>query len=151
MFRPGALVPCEHVFSSLRTSAIAQRALGALDLARSFLLLEDDHDVDWEVDWDEPTVPVHAHRVPLRRRSDRRRPGTPAPAGNECLSPTFYGQPWRRWNAGATRESRQDAPDGVLSARRDQRAARTETRAVRLLRAPDARRLRTRDSRTTHR
>ena len=31
-----------------------RRASAALSLARSFLLLEDDYDVDWEVDQDEP-------------------------------------------------------------------------------------------------
>jgi len=39
----------QAMLPSLRTS-LAQRALGALGLTRSFLLLEDDYDVDWEVD-----------------------------------------------------------------------------------------------------
>ena len=54
------------MFSSPRTSTLAQRALGALRLTRSFLLLEDDYDVDWEVDQDEPRVSAHPHRAPLR-------------------------------------------------------------------------------------
>ena len=112
------------MFSSLRTSPLAQRTLGALDLARSFLLLEDDHRVDWEVDRNEPFTPVHPHRAPLRRGSRPRRPGTiPAPR-QDCISPTFYGQPAVRRNARATRES-----EG--SARRGSRAGRTETRAAR--------------------
>ena len=36
-----------------------------LRLARSFLLLEDDYDVDWEVDQDEPARDA-PHRAPLR-------------------------------------------------------------------------------------
>lgn len=116
------------MFSSLRTSSLAQRALGALDLARSFLMLEDDIAVDWEVDWDEPTTPVHPHRAPLRRRT-RRRVGQPEQAAQLCLSPTFYGRP-ARGTAGAVRESspsprRGSTPEG------QRRAARSETRAAR--------------------
>src|SRR5271169_1566676 len=44
------------MFPSSRTSALAQRALDALRLTRSFLLLEDDHDVDWEVDTGESST-----------------------------------------------------------------------------------------------
>ena len=46
----------EHMFPSAKNSKLAQRTLGALRLTRSFLLLEDDYDVDWEVDWDEPAA-----------------------------------------------------------------------------------------------
>ncbi len=112
------------MFSSLRTSPLAQRTLGALDLARSFLLLEDDYGVDWEVDRSEPMTPVHPHRAPLRRRRGTRRPGEPPSAWQHCISPTSYGQPTSRRNAWATRESE-------LSARRGSRAGRTETRAAR--------------------
>jgi len=42
------------MFASVKHSSLAQRTLGALRLTRSFLLLEDDYDVDWEVDLDEP-------------------------------------------------------------------------------------------------
>jgi hypothetical protein len=102
------------MFSSLRTSLLAQRTLGALDLARSFLLLEDDHGVDWEVDRNEPFTPVHPYRTPLRRRSRARRPGEGAPARQDCITPTFYGAPQgaTRWNAGATRESELSARRG---------------------------------------
>jgi hypothetical protein len=66
---------------------LAQRALGAVRVARSFLLLEDDYEVDWEVDQDEPSHAPHPHRAPLRRGCARRRPGQiPAPA-QPCLSP----------------------------------------------------------------
>jgi hypothetical protein len=113
------------MFSSLRTSQLAQRALGAADLARSFLMLEDDECVDWEVDRSEPIAPVHPHRAPLRRPSYSRRPGAAPVAPQICVSPTFYGRPATRGIAGAERESEQ------LSARRGSRAGRTETRAAR--------------------
>jgi hypothetical protein len=60
-----------------------------LRITRSFLTLEDDYAVDWEVDWDEPSgeTIAHPHRVPLRGRSVRRRPGEPAIAQQLCLSP----------------------------------------------------------------
>jgi hypothetical protein len=112
------------MFSSLRTSQLAQRALGAADLARSFLMLEDDECVDWEVDRSEPLAPVHPHRAPLRRPSFSRRPGAAPVAPQVCISPTFYGRPATRGIAGAERESE-------LSARRGSRAGRTETRAAR--------------------
>jgi len=130
MFRPQALLPYEHMFSSLRTSPLAQRALGALDLARSFLMLEDDYDVDWEVDRNEPFVPIHPHRVPLRRGSDGRRPGTPAPAEQLCITPTFNGQPARQGIAGAPRGIPVPACRGTYPEGQDGRAARTETRAA---------------------
>ena len=73
---------------------LAQRTLGALRLTRSFLLLEDDYDVDWEVDRDETPTQTHPHRVPLRgpgRRSRRsaspRRHGQFVAAKHICLSP----------------------------------------------------------------
>jgi hypothetical protein len=87
-------------------------------------MLEDDYEVDWEVDRDEPITPVHPHRAPLRRRLPSRRPGSPAPVSHDCLSPTFYGRPGEPSTAWATRE------DG-FSARRGSRAGRTETRAAR--------------------
>ncbi len=44
----------EHMFSSPRTSTLAQRVARCRSAStRSFLLLEDDYDVDWEVDRDE--------------------------------------------------------------------------------------------------
>ncbi|HEV7528929.1 MAG TPA: hypothetical protein VGO29_08525 [Solirubrobacteraceae bacterium] len=82
------------MFATARTSKLAQRTLGALRLTRSFLLLEDDYDVDWEVDRDEALTQTHPHRVPLRgpgRRSRRiaahRRDGQGAPAQQLCISP----------------------------------------------------------------
>ena len=131
-FRPRALLPYEHMFSSLRTSPLAQRALGALDLARSFLMLEDDYDVDWEVDWNEPSVPVHPHRVPLRRRFDGRRPGRTVPTDHVCLTPTFTGQPARQGIARAPREMPVLARRGTYPEGQNGQAARTETRAARL-------------------
>jgi hypothetical protein len=68
--------------------SLARRALDALRLTRSFLTLEDDYAVDWEVDRDEPFREApHPHRVPLRGRSVRRRPGEPAASPQICLSP----------------------------------------------------------------
>lgn len=106
MFCPRASLRYEHMFSSLRRTLLAQRTLGALDLARSFLMLEDDDPVDWEVGWDEQITPVHPHRAPLRRQSAARRPAAPSPAAHECMSPTFYGQPARRGNTRAARRDR---------------------------------------------
>ena len=75
------------MFPSARNSPLAQRAFSALRLARSFLLLEDDYDVDWEVDPDEHSQAPHPHRVPLRASLPARRAGTPAPANHVCLCP----------------------------------------------------------------
>ncbi|HEV2922582.1 MAG TPA: hypothetical protein VGW98_00990 [Solirubrobacteraceae bacterium] len=75
------------MFPSSRTSTLAQRALDALRLTRSFLLLEDGHDVDWEVGQDEPSQAIHPHRAPLRGRRAARRRGRPAPAPQVCVSP----------------------------------------------------------------
>src|ERR1700729_2192741 len=78
-------------------SSLARRALDALRLTRSFLTLEDDYAVDWEVDRDEPSREApHPHRVPLRGGSIRRRPGEPAPEPQLCLCPVTP-------SAGATR------------------------------------------------
>jgi hypothetical protein len=80
------------MFPSTNNSKLAQRTLGALRLTRSFLLLEDDYDVDWEVDRDEPVGQIHPHRAPLRGRTSgerraSRREGQPAPRAQACLSP----------------------------------------------------------------
>ncbi|HSZ04345.1 MAG TPA: hypothetical protein VK778_03980 [Solirubrobacteraceae bacterium] len=75
------------MFPSTARSKLAQRALGAARVARSFLLLEDDSDVDWEVGQDEHGHALHPHRAPLRRGCARRRPGeAPAPP-QVCVSP----------------------------------------------------------------
>ncbi|MFI4991658.1 MAG: hypothetical protein ACHQHO_12210 [Solirubrobacterales bacterium] len=82
------------MFASTKRSALAQRTLGALRLTRSFVLLEDDYDVDWEVDLDEhQTQMTHPHRASLRgpgsrsRRLTKRRAGQIEPARHDCLSP----------------------------------------------------------------
>jgi hypothetical protein len=75
------------MFPTARTSTLAQRALGALRLTRSFLLLEDDTSVDWEVDQNEHLQAPHPHRAPLRGRPRHRRPGTPQPRAHVCISP----------------------------------------------------------------
>jgi hypothetical protein len=75
------------MFCSTRTSTLAQRALGALRLSRSFLLLEDDDDVDWEVDRDEHIEAPHPHRAPLRGRFRPRRPGEQPASPQVCISP----------------------------------------------------------------
>ena len=82
----------EQMFANARTSKLAQRSLGALRLTRSFLTLEDDYDVDWEVDRDEEQTQNHPHRVPLRgpgrrsRTAGDRRGGEIAPKRQLCLS-----------------------------------------------------------------
>ena len=87
-FRPHLDLSYEQMFPSSRTSTLAQRALDALRLTRSFLTLEDDYAVDWEVDWDEPSGEApHPHRAPLRGGFVRRRGGEPATAPQLCLSP----------------------------------------------------------------
>jgi hypothetical protein len=65
---------------------------------RSFLLLEDDYGVDWEVDQEPRTEVDHPHRAPLQGRAavarrERRRPGQPAPHGHVCLSPLERSDP----------------------------------------------------------
>jgi hypothetical protein len=94
-FRPEALVPYEHMFSHKRTSPKGQRALGALRLARSFLLLEDDHEFGWEADQDEPATAQHPHRAPLHAGARRRRPGQPQARPAVCLSPIVPNGPHR--------------------------------------------------------
>jgi hypothetical protein len=105
-----ALISCEHMFPSSRTSTLAQRALDALRLARSFLLLEGDHDVDWEVGQDEPAQATHPHRESLRGWHTARRPGQPAPAPQVCLSSVSRAEPTaggRRHEASRARDQSQ--------------------------------------------
>jgi hypothetical protein len=106
---------------------LAQRTLGALRLTRSFLLLEDDYDVDWEVDLEANgslTQLDHPHRRTLRgpdgrsRRAHKRRAGETVPATAVCLSPVD----------GPTR-SRLEVLDGPAPERRDTRHSRSEARA----------------------
>ncbi len=80
------------MFSPKRTSKLGQRALDALGLVRSFLLLEDDYDVDWEVDQEERFEVDHPHRAALRRgavaeRLAHRRPGQLEAPPQVCISP----------------------------------------------------------------
>jgi hypothetical protein len=75
------------MFPSSSTSTLARRTLDALRLTRSFLLLEDDYSVDWEVDWNEPSRETHPHRAPLRGGFVPRRPGQVASAAHICVSP----------------------------------------------------------------
>ncbi|HSZ13771.1 MAG TPA: hypothetical protein VK790_07035 [Solirubrobacteraceae bacterium] len=78
------------MFPSSRTSAFRQRAFDALGRARSFLMLEDDYDVDWEVDQDELARIDHPHRAPLRGSLGRRRPGQLPHAPQVCISPVVH-------------------------------------------------------------
>jgi hypothetical protein len=103
------------MFSS-RTSTLGERALGALGLIRSFLLLEDDCEVDWEVGQDERLEVDHPHRAALRGRAAterlaRRRPGQPAPSPHVCLSPVS-GRSGH--SPGRPRARRLGSGDGVL-------------------------------------
>ncbi len=119
--RPMANLQYEHMFSSIRRSQrrrpLVRRLSSALLLIRSFLLLEDDYDVDWEVDWDDGTKFVgpdtnghasvalrselggsegnrHPHRTALQSRLGHRRPGETAVQETVCLCPVH--RPERR-------------------------------------------------------
>jgi hypothetical protein len=86
---PPPPIRCEHMFPSWRTFALAQQALAAFRLTRSFLLLEDDDCVDWEVDWSE-SAGARPERAPLRERISRRqrprqRQGQPTPVRQICV------------------------------------------------------------------
>jgi hypothetical protein len=75
------------MFPRTPAKRFAQRALDALAPVRSFLLLEDDSDVDWEVDGEELTLHCHPHRRPLRGRFAARRPGQAQPSAQVCITP----------------------------------------------------------------
>ncbi|HEY1688174.1 MAG TPA: hypothetical protein VGF95_04855 [Solirubrobacteraceae bacterium] len=78
------------MFPNARNSRIADLTCAALSLARSFLLLEDDDCVDWEVDPNEleGMEEGHPHREPLRGRpSHARRAGQPPSPAQVCLCP----------------------------------------------------------------
>jgi hypothetical protein len=86
------------MFPLLRRSTTVQRLLVALRLTRSFLLLEDDYDVDWCLDANElaPSACVHPPALHGRdilaassrpgpvARAYHRRSGQPAPALQLC-------------------------------------------------------------------
>jgi hypothetical protein len=111
------------MFVPAKTSKLSQRALSALRLTRSFLLLEDDYDVDWEVDYDEPLTHKHPHRAPLRgpgsrsQRKSSRRAGETVSATTACLSPV----------RGPVR-SRLEVSHGAAPERRHARHDRSEAR-----------------------
>jgi hypothetical protein len=94
----------EHMFCSSSKPQVPRRLIRTLRLVRSFLLLEDDYDVDWEVDQEEHTERpgvvtgnrdgclddhegAHPHRMALRSRLSARRPGVVAGAEQVCLCP----------------------------------------------------------------
>lgn len=113
---PSDLMPIvgEHMFPQGTSPKLTRRALNALSLARSFLLLEDDHVRDWEVAEDEPgpggpreqghVAPTHEHphRVWLRKRPRRARAGSPAPVAQVCLCPTAVRGTPRRSSSAST-------------------------------------------------
>jgi hypothetical protein len=112
------------MFASTKNSMLAQRTLGALRLTRSFLMLEDDYDVDWEVDLDEQLAQTtHPHRASLRgagRRSRRlaaRRAGQAPRAWQHCLSPV-----------GGPRIDRLEVGDGAATERGHARHRRSKAR-----------------------
>lgn len=102
-FRPGGVLVYEHMFPSADTPPLARRFFRTLAVIRSFLLLEDDYEIDWEVDRDEPIEPPscgsrsstgievdhakHSHRRALRSRLGERRPGAGTPREQVCLCP----------------------------------------------------------------
>ena len=111
----------EHMFCSSRKPEAPRRLVRTLQLVRSFLLLEDDYDVDWEVDQDELAEraeslrwigedpegqddsregSVHPHRRALQSQLGARRPGIVACREQVCLCPVG-----ERASAGVSRGS----------------------------------------------
>ena len=87
------------MFPKANASTLTQRTLAGLRLCRSFLMLEDDDAVDWEVGWTERAeLAEHPHRAALReRRTSRhrpRRPGQPLPTAHACASPIRGAAPY---------------------------------------------------------
>jgi len=97
------------MFSPASKSKLAQRALGALRIAHSFLLLEDDYDVDWEVGQDGSRQASHPHRAPLRRGSRERRPGAAPAVDHQCLSPVAQRAPGDHGARSPRRQQRRQA------------------------------------------
>ena len=100
-----------------------------LSLARSFLLLEDDYDVDWEVDQDEPAGETAARgmRRRARIRIDRRCAG--------AASATAGQRPGATTSRGAGQTRRRRCPDrggraGEYGAGRVQHGARRPERSM---------------------
>jgi hypothetical protein len=134
-FRPQGVLLCEHMFCSSPKPQAPRRLIRTLQLVRSFLLLEDDYDVDWEVDQEERTErpevagkdsdgrvdcreSAHPHRIALRSRLGSRRPGIAAGTEQLCLCPVG-----ERARAGVSRgslppkRSCADVPRGAGSSR----------------------------------
>ena len=121
-FRPPRLTFTNTCSRTTANQPLGQRALDALRLTRSFLLLEDDYDVDWEVDREERRRGVHPHRVPLPGRVRRgglgpRRPGEPARAAELCLCPVGSSAPAPNASARRSRPSER-CPRRAPAARR---------------------------------
>jgi hypothetical protein len=120
-FRPSPHLLYEHVFCPTVISALTQRARGALSLSRSFLLLEDDDPVDWEVDQEdrgrvcEEPLWATAHRAPLRERRVARRGGQTPARAQICLCPIDRRPPAARINYASDSGA---APCAAASARR---------------------------------
>jgi len=108
--RPRPYISCEQMFPRHPTSKLAQRALGALRVAGSFLLLEDDCDVDWEVGQDEPARVPHPHRARLRGGCVQRRAGQLPARSQACLSPVGRVAPAR--HGARTRRADADSAAG---------------------------------------
>lgn len=124
------------MFPPTKNSKLAQRLQDALRLTRSFLLLEDDREVDWEVDQDERGLAIHPHRRALRGPSSVRRPGQPPGRQQLCLcpiEPSAARAPGRAHRQGAQQPPRQ--PSG----RSSDKAGRHEG-AIRCPRGEQARR-----------
>jgi hypothetical protein len=118
--RPMENLQYEHMFSSTHRPQhqrpLLRRLPSALLSIRSFLLLEDDYDVDWEVDRDEQGELVgpdtnghasvalrselggsegnrHPHRMALQSRLGDRRPGVVAGRELVCVCPLPLREP----------------------------------------------------------
>jgi hypothetical protein len=118
---PPACVPCEHMFPSPRTYALAQQALAAFRLTRSLLLLEDDDRVDWEVDGSAPAG-ARPDRAPLREgdsggRAVRYRAGQPPSKPQVCV----FAADTTVTTAGRSRYARTRRCSHLTSAERDSR------------------------------
>jgi hypothetical protein len=106
------------MFCSTPKNKLAQRALDALRVARSFLLLEDDYEVDWEVGQDGRTRVSHPHRAPLRGGCAQRRAGEVPARRQACLSPVGWPEHASHGARGRRSESK-PAPDLGSEACRD--------------------------------
>ena len=130
IFRPSAFLPYEHMFSSLRTSPLPSgRSERWTWPARSSCSRTTYH-VDWEVDRNGHSQPVHPHRAPLRTR----RPAAPSGLARAGAARVHLPHLLRPVPC-ARRERRRRAPSTKLGEPRAPRrggwqAARTETRAT---------------------